>query len=229
MNRTWAGLILVLIALGAWGISTAIVYWDAGRRLAPGQRRWWTAAAALIPFAGFFAYWLIRILNAFLDPEEPHPRLRWVTRIQRPRGLPGHGSTIAAANAIEEPRTARQANPPGSPRPPEQPGAPSPWRGGLLWVAALEGPEAGKRFMLKGLPAVIGRGPQIQVALDADIGVSRRHAEIYVGAGLRLRDLGSTHGTFINGARIADEPIHPGDRITVGQTTLQILENRSGG
>lgn len=215
------------MVIALWGISVAVVYWDAGRRLAPGQRRLWVAVAALLPFAGFFAYWLVRILNSFLDPVDPDPRLKWVTRIQRPRGLPGQGSTIAAANLAKELRPRPDAA--GSGRPPAPASQRPGWGGGLLWVTALEGPESGKRFALNSLPAIIGRGSDVHVSLDGDIGVSRRHAEIYIGAGLRLRDLGSTHGTFVNGAQVIDDVLHPGDRIGVGQTVLQVHEDRRGG
>lgn len=229
MNRAWVVFILLILGLALWGISVAIVYWDAGRRLSQGQQRLWVAAAALFPFAGFFAYWLVRILVSFLDPNEPDSRLKWVTRVQRPRGLPGQGSTIAAANIVEEPRPQPQPYPVAAGVPPAQVSRRQPWSGGPLWMTTLEGPESGKRFSLTSLPAVIGRGVEVQVPLDTDIGVSRRHAEIYLGAGLRLRDLGSTHGTYVNGTQVTDDVLHPGDRIAVGQTILQIHEDRRGG
>jgi pSer/pThr/pTyr-binding forkhead associated (FHA) protein len=73
------------------------------------------------------------------------------------------------------------------------------------------------------LPAVIGRGHEVAVSLDGDMGVSRRHAEIYSpGAGLHIRDLNSTHGTYVNGYKVSDQPLQPGDKIAIGQSILQV-------
>jgi pSer/pThr/pTyr-binding forkhead associated (FHA) protein len=87
----------------------------------------------------------------------------------------------------------------------------------------LEGPERGRSYPVGRLPALIGRGSEAGVALDGDITVSRRHAEIYAQHGaLRIRDLGSSHGTQVNGFNIQDKSLEIGDRITVGKSTLQV-------
>jgi hypothetical protein len=99
-------------------------------------------------------------------------------------------------------------------------------------LAALEGPHAGQHFELRDLPARIGRGADVAIRLDADLGVSRRHAELYVQAGvLRLRDTNSAHGTTVNGYTITDKGLAPGDRIRVGHSLLQLqrAEPGSGG
>ena len=62
----------------------------------------------------------------------------------------------------------------------------------------------------------IGRedGNQIRIPLAA---VSREHAEIEsVGRVAHLRDLGSSNGTFVNGQRISDRELQPGDRVVIG-------------
>ncbi len=69
---------------------------------------------------------------------------------------------------------------------------------------------------------VIGRlaGPGIH-RLDHP-NVSRRHAALEVaGPEVRIRDLGSTNGTFVNGVRI-DRPtvLRPGDRVDIGPFAL---------
>ena len=73
--------------------------------------------------------------------------------------------------------------------------------------------EAGRlrRVPVSILPFRIGRLPGLDLTLHAD-SVSKHHAEIYdSGAGLHLRDLGSTNGTFVNRTQIEDAPIRAGD------------------
>ena len=38
-----------------------------------------------------------------------------------------------------------------------------------------------------------------------------------------IRDLGSKHGTFVNGERTGVAYLLPGDRLTIGATSLKIL------
>jgi len=55
----------------------------------------------------------------------------------------------------------------------------------------------------------------------ADETVSRSHVEIVADEhGFRMRDLGSTNGTFVDGYRAADIYLRPGSVIRVGQTEL---------
>jgi len=73
--------------------------------------------------------------------------------------------------------------------------------------------EAGRlwRVSIHTVPFRVGRGHGLELTLPAD-SVSKRHAEIYVSAtGLRLRDLGSTNGTFVNRTLVEDAPIGEGD------------------
>ena len=67
-----------------------------------------------------------------------------------------------------------------------------------------------------------GRLANLEVILE-DTSVSRRHAEIRrTSKGLRLRDLGSTNGTFLNGTRLGpgEWPIHHNDILRCGNVTL---------
>lgn len=80
-----------------------------------------------------------------------------------------------------------------------------------------------RRIVVKRLPAVIGRSSDAQVRVT-DPWVSRRHCEIDRADGtLVVRDLGSKHGTFVNGERTGVAHLLPGDRLTIGATSLEIL------
>jgi hypothetical protein len=90
-------------------------------------------------------------------------------------------------------------------------------------LSIVEGPHAGQELVLHTWPARIGRGPDVAVALDADLGVSRHHAELYQQAGvLRVRDNGSTHGTAVNDLTVDDKGLQPGDRVRVGHSVLVV-------
>ncbi|MFN0180795.1 MAG: adenylate/guanylate cyclase domain-containing protein [Gemmatimonadales bacterium] len=73
-----------------------------------------------------------------------------------------------------------------------------------------------------GTAVVVGRGQDCS-AVIADTSVSRRHAELQaIPAGLAIRDLGSSNGTAINGARLATGTALPGDTVTFGKVAYQL-------
>jgi uncharacterized membrane protein YdfJ with MMPL/SSD domain len=88
------------------------------------------------------------------------------------------------------------------------------------------GPAAGTTITVETEPLLIGRvtGSEGGGALGDDPELSREHARISVVDGtLVIEDLGSSNGTFVNGTRIeAPTPLHSGDRIKVGTTTLTL-------
>jgi EAL domain-containing protein (putative c-di-GMP-specific phosphodiesterase class I) len=68
-----------------------------------------------------------------------------------------------------------------------------------------------RRVRIQALPFRVGRRHGLELVLPAD-SVSKEHAEIYSqGSGLRLRDLGSTNGTFLNRALVEDAALGDGD------------------
>jgi hypothetical protein len=80
----------------------------------------------------------------------------------------------------------------------------------------------GRVYELSGSVTVIGRGAEADVVVD-DAGVSRRHAEIHTGTGrIRVVDLGSTNGTFVDGERVGTGDLADGSRITVGRTRIVV-------
>ena len=85
----------------------------------------------------------------------------------------------------------------------------------------VSGPEMGRRVQLDG-PLVIGSHPEAGLALT-DSTVSRYHLELHPRAdGVRVKDLGSTNGTFIGGARVTELLVEGDAVVTVGKTALRI-------
>ncbi|MBI5514539.1 MAG: GGDEF domain-containing protein [Deltaproteobacteria bacterium] len=87
-------------------------------------------------------------------------------------------------------------------------------------LVVLSGNEVGRRWALQA-QATAGRDPSGQVCLT-DAGVSWRHCRLEDrGDGWVVLDLGSTNGTSVNGRRIAEAPLVPGDRLTLGRSVLR--------
>lgn len=78
------------------------------------------------------------------------------------------------------------------------------------------------RIRLDRLPLTIGRGPNADVVID-DRWASRVHCRIDERDGLLwVRDLESRNGTLVNGQHVAESPLGPDDRVTVGLTSFRI-------
>ena len=89
-------------------------------------------------------------------------------------------------------------------------------------------PRSAKRtIVLDELPVVVGRDPDAQIFLD-DSWVSRQHCEIdEIDGSLVIRDLKSRNGTFVNGRRVREEELAPGDRLTIGIASFQVQYRRT--
>jgi hypothetical protein len=78
----------------------------------------------------------------------------------------------------------------------------------------------GRRNVLGGNRVVVGRSREADIVL-ADPNVSRRHAELRRDeSGWQVVDLGSTNGIKVNGRRVGQTGLSPGDQITIGVTDL---------
>jgi pSer/pThr/pTyr-binding forkhead associated (FHA) protein len=78
----------------------------------------------------------------------------------------------------------------------------------------------GKRNVLGGSRVVLGRSRDCDIVID-DPNISRRHAELRrEGGGWLVADLGSTNGVKVNGRRVNEQPLNPGDEITLGLERL---------
>lgn len=77
---------------------------------------------------------------------------------------------------------------------------------------------------LTGTRLVTGRLASCDVTVD-DPTVSREHAAfVRRGAQWWIVDLGSTNGTVVNGARVSEQRLRPGDTIELGESTLAVEE-----
>ncbi len=74
-----------------------------------------------------------------------------------------------------------------------------------------------------GFPAVFGRSDEVDVYVGGRW-ASRRHCEIdEVDGRFLLRDLGSRHGTFVNGETVREVILNPGDEIGVGLNRFVVI------
>jgi two-component system cell cycle response regulator len=90
----------------------------------------------------------------------------------------------------------------------------------------IRGTPQGNRFFLTAPEMSIGRDPAAEISV-ADQSISRKHAKVTKeGANVRLTDLGSANGTFVN-----DKRVPPGssvilakeDMVKLGNTILKFL------
>ncbi|HEV8630452.1 MAG TPA: FHA domain-containing protein [Thermoanaerobaculia bacterium] len=73
-----------------------------------------------------------------------------------------------------------------------------------------------------GARRVVGRSPTSDLPIY-DVTISREHAELApLADGLRVRDLGSTNGTFVNGTRVRDHVASDGDTVTFGSVAFRL-------
>ena len=79
------------------------------------------------------------------------------------------------------------------------------------------------------VPLSIGRDEAADITLDYGR-VSREHAVIVQEGGrYRIRDLGSTNGTYVNGRRVDDEALGDGDLVTVADIEMIFTQPTAGG
>ncbi len=106
------------------------------------------------------------------------------------------------------------------------PGADEPgrleWFGG--WGLLVEkGAQAGRTYRLSEGVTAVGRHLRSGILLD-DITVSRRHCRLTAEQDrLTVEDEGSTNGTYVNGARMEESRLQPGDRLMVGRFHLVVV------
>ncbi len=88
----------------------------------------------------------------------------------------------------------------------------------------VSGRYTGSEYLLpRDSEIVAGRGADLDLVLAEDK-VSRRHAKFSTrGGGLSVADLGSTNGTFVNGARVREAKLKTGDRVLMGTSLMRVI------
>ena len=100
-------LTLTCVVLGLflmWAISIGTTYWDASRRNLPtGEIIAWMILVTLVPYIGFAAYLLSRLLAATLSPREPKtdPMKKRATMLKTPPRFEPRSGTIPAADLLK--------------------------------------------------------------------------------------------------------------------------------
>jgi transcriptional regulator with GAF, ATPase, and Fis domain len=92
-------------------------------------------------------------------------------------------------------------------------------------LEVIEGPDHGKTLTLDGTQpsrVLVGQSPACQLQLTDRL-VSRRHVALdLTGQRLRLTDLSSTNGTFVDGMGVLDVYLRGGEIVRMGGTALRV-------
>jgi sigma-B regulation protein RsbU (phosphoserine phosphatase) len=101
----------------------------------------------------------------------------------------------------------------------------------MFFLQANNGPQAGKRYELKGEKYILGRHPDCQIVIEVGA-VSRNHCQIVrSGEQYLLEDLGSRNGTYVNDdpqplAKDEKRPLRAGDQLRVCEVSFTFLVDR---
>ena len=100
----------------------------------------------------------------------------------------------------------------------------------LVTLEAAAGPVTGRKIQVPGGSIVrVGRTAKSDHALAEDSYLSGQHFAIECdGKQCRIRDLGSSNGTFVNGDRITEHIVQEGDSVGAGGSTFIVHIDLSG-
>ena len=94
----------------------------------------------------------------------------------------------------------------------------------LVRLELMSGPSAVARIEASDV-VEIGRTSLVALGVPADPHMSARHFAITCDDGrCHLRDLDSTNGTFVNGARVSDAVLEDGDQILATWLQLRLSD-----
>jgi len=87
-------------------------------------------------------------------------------------------------------------------------------------LVVAKGKTAVREIPLAGISTIIGRRNDCSLRIPSPL-VSRQHCELtQAGTRLMVKDLGSSNGTFVNGAKIKQKELKSGDTLGVGPITF---------
>lgn len=97
-------------------------------------------------------------------------------------------------------------------------------------LEVIEGPARGKRIWLKENQSLeVGRVSTADFSIPSDSHLSRRHLLLEsIVNGFRVRDVGSSNGTFVNNAKISAVELQTGDIVRAGMTVLSVSIRNDG-
>ena len=94
---------------------------------------------------------------------------------------------------------------------------------GAATLVISRGPNSGHKLLLDQPVTTVGRHPRSGVFLD-DITVSRRHAELrWVNGEVRVVDVGSLNGSYVNGEAVESTVLVHGDELQFGKFRLTFV------
>lgn len=95
-----------------------------------------------------------------------------------------------------------------------------------MWLIVRSGPDAGTAVEVADAAVVLGRQAGCGL-LVRDPRASRRHVELAPEeGGLRLQDLGSANGTYVDGHRVEEARLEGGEEIRIGAVVIEVWRER---
>ncbi len=94
----------------------------------------------------------------------------------------------------------------------------------VVILEAVSGPVAGRRVEVRaGTILRIGRTTKSDYPIGEDSYLSGLHFAVECdGTQCRVRDMGSSNGTFVNGSRVTDQVVQEGDSLVAGGSTFTV-------
>src|SRR5688572_27339788 len=94
----------------------------------------------------------------------------------------------------------------------------------MFKLTVISGPNRGSSFPVQEGEITIGRQTGNTVVLQSSK-VSKQHCVLIVNNNeIVIKDQGSSNGTFVNGILTKLKKIKPGDRISIGEFVLELVE-----
>jgi pSer/pThr/pTyr-binding forkhead associated (FHA) protein len=93
----------------------------------------------------------------------------------------------------------------------------------LIHLRVVQGNDNGQEFSIPRSGSLVGRAMESDIVIH-DEKLSRSHCRFLYGGGkLKVTDLESSNGTFVNGKAIRDVFLKVDDRIAIGDTVFKVL------